>query len=309
MLHDPPATGTMALWIRMTFTACALASSRARELARALRRTVAATRRPRLPDCASRRGRMGGQSARRSQVRWSRTVRGWDALREPRQISWPPRRRRRLRAARERERAAVDGLVDTAAGFTSEGHELSPAVVDRVLDTLHAAARRGCARAVRSGASNVELATSGSASARLLHCPARRHRWCATGERDVGEGRRSRAAASVTARLAAGRRRGERVERELADARKAAGLRDGRARRAQSAARALRDARERRERPRGRSTRRGALAPARARPTTPTTRTRRAQASWKAVSALPPTGPTTDDVAARMGYNVATTRW
>jgi hypothetical protein len=59
-----------------------------------------------------------------------------------------------LRAARDRERAAVDRLREAAAGLLdADGHELSPAVLDRVADTLHAAAldddageqvRRGC---------------------------------------------------------------------------------------------------------------------------------------------------------------------
>ena len=46
-----------------------------------------------------------------------------------------------LRAAAERERAAVGSLVDAARGLlSSEGHELGTAVIDRVADTLHAAA-------------------------------------------------------------------------------------------------------------------------------------------------------------------------
>jgi hypothetical protein len=46
-----------------------------------------------------------------------------------------------LRGAMQRERAAVDALVSGARGLlSSEGHELSPAIVERVADTLHAAA-------------------------------------------------------------------------------------------------------------------------------------------------------------------------
>ncbi|MDQ3676944.1 MAG: hypothetical protein M3401_09105, partial [Actinomycetota bacterium] len=46
-----------------------------------------------------------------------------------------------LRAANERERDAVDRLVDAARGLlTSDGHELSPVIVERVADSLHAAA-------------------------------------------------------------------------------------------------------------------------------------------------------------------------
>jgi hypothetical protein len=47
---------------------------------------------------------------------------------------------RALRTAAEAERAAVADLIETARGLlTSGGHELSPAVLDRVADTLHAA--------------------------------------------------------------------------------------------------------------------------------------------------------------------------
>lgn len=159
-----------------------------------------------------------------------------------------------LRAARERERAAVDGLVDTARGLlTSEGHELSPAVVDRVLDTLHAAALDEDAREqVRSGRLERELRhvglglgeTAAAATAPSAPVSAPRAR------RDVGEGATK---PRPTERDREDRRRAaaeaERVERERATARKAARAAETAAqRRAQSAARALRDAQERRER-------------------------------------------------------------
>jgi hypothetical protein len=48
---------------------------------------------------------------------------------------------RSLRAAVERERLAVDTLADAARGLlSSEGHELSDTMVERVSETLHAAA-------------------------------------------------------------------------------------------------------------------------------------------------------------------------
>jgi hypothetical protein len=48
---------------------------------------------------------------------------------------------RDLRSAAEGERAAVDALVDSARGLLSSGgHELSAATVERVAETLHAAA-------------------------------------------------------------------------------------------------------------------------------------------------------------------------
>ncbi|MDX6691465.1 MAG: hypothetical protein QOG15_2922 [Solirubrobacteraceae bacterium] len=66
---------------------------------------------------------------------------------------------RALRSAGERERAAVDGLVELARGLlSSDGHELSPAVVERVADTLHAAALDAGAREqVRAGRLEKEL--------------------------------------------------------------------------------------------------------------------------------------------------------
>ncbi len=66
---------------------------------------------------------------------------------------------RTLRAAGERERAAVEDLVERARGLlSSAGDELSPAVIERVADTLHAAAldedgsRSGARRPVRARA-------------------------------------------------------------------------------------------------------------------------------------------------------------
>ena len=66
---------------------------------------------------------------------------------------------RALRAANERERAAVDALVQAARGLlSSDGHELSPTVVERVADTLHAAALDETAREqVREGRLEREL--------------------------------------------------------------------------------------------------------------------------------------------------------
>jgi hypothetical protein len=47
----------------------------------------------------------------------------------------------KLRAATEREREAVDELTAAARGLlSSEGHELTPSTLERVSDTLHAAA-------------------------------------------------------------------------------------------------------------------------------------------------------------------------
>src|SRR5947199_457304 len=48
---------------------------------------------------------------------------------------------RSLRTAGDRERTTVDHLVEKARGLlSSAGNELSPAIIERVADTLHAAA-------------------------------------------------------------------------------------------------------------------------------------------------------------------------
>jgi hypothetical protein len=66
---------------------------------------------------------------------------------------------RSLRAAVERERLAVDALTDAARGLlSSEGHELSDTMIERVSDTLHAAAFDDEAREqVRDGRLEREL--------------------------------------------------------------------------------------------------------------------------------------------------------
>jgi hypothetical protein len=68
-----------------------------------------------------------------------------------------------LREANARERGAVDALISLARGLlTGEGNELSPGVLDRVSDTLNAAALDPEARAaVRDGRLERELRHSG----------------------------------------------------------------------------------------------------------------------------------------------------
>ncbi len=68
-----------------------------------------------------------------------------------------------LRAGVEREREAVSGLLEQARGLlNSEGHELSQSVLDRVSDTLHAAALDDDARVeVRDGTLARELRHAG----------------------------------------------------------------------------------------------------------------------------------------------------
>jgi hypothetical protein len=81
---------------------------------------------------------------------------------------------RALRAANERERAAVDTLVAAARGLLdSDGHELSPAVIERVDETLHAAALDEEAREqVRSGRLERELRHVGLGLGESVFAPA-----------------------------------------------------------------------------------------------------------------------------------------
>jgi hypothetical protein len=157
-----------------------------------------------------------------------------------------------LRAARERERVAVDGLVDSARGLlTSQGHELSPATLDRVLDTLHAAALDDSAREqVRAGRLERELRHAGlglgeaEAAAATPPPPPSVPR----PKRDTGKAgaKSQRAERDEEARRRAAE--AARAEREHAAALKAARSAETTARRrAQRTARALRAAEERRE--------------------------------------------------------------
>jgi hypothetical protein len=136
-----------------------------------------------------------------------------------------------LRGAVERERVAVDALTSLARGLlTSDGHELSPVIIDRVADTLHAAALDDDARAqVRDGRLERELRHVGLGMAvPISGAPARKaappkapgasNR--RTAERAVGErAERERTQARAEARAAAratereARRRVERAER------------------------------------------------------------------------------------------------
>ncbi len=81
---------------------------------------------------------------------------------------------RALRAAGERERAAVDTLLAAARGLLdSDGHELSAAVVERVAETLHAAALDADAREqVRRGRLERELRHVGLGLGESVFAPA-----------------------------------------------------------------------------------------------------------------------------------------
>jgi len=146
---------------------------------------------------------------------------------------------RTLRAAGERERAAVGALVEAARGLLdADGHELSPAVVQRVNDTLHAAALDKQARErVREGRLERELRHVGLGLGESVVGPA--------GTPAPARGKRKRVAAPADSPES----EDERVGRERAEAREAARAAEAAARRrAQRAAHALRAAEERRER-------------------------------------------------------------
>ena len=151
-----------------------------------------------------------------------------------------------LRSAVARERAAVDALTRAARGLlSSDGHELSPTIVDRVADTLHAAALDDDAREqVRAGRLERELrhVGLGMIAAGAGRAPgAARARPAAQGrapKRAAPEPKRGkdeqavRAAAEERARARAEARATEREARRRAD----------------RAARAIEVARERRDR-------------------------------------------------------------
>jgi hypothetical protein len=137
-----------------------------------------------------------------------------------------------LRAAVEGERRAVERLTNTARGLlSSEGQELSAAILERVRATLHAAALDPAARAqVRDGCLEREL-------------------------RHVGIGGTPSVDARPRGPSSSGRRRSpkqaerERAEREQAELLKARRMAAAEARRAaERAARELKAAQERRDR-------------------------------------------------------------
>lgn len=133
-----------------------------------------------------------------------------------------------MRKAGEQERSAVDELTGVARGLlSSEGHELTPATLERVASTLHAAAFDEEARAkVRDGCLEKELrhvglggAATFSPTAAPSRAPGRRRKTePESGARERAE--RERAAQRDVARKAEAeaRRLAERAARELAAA-------------------------------------------------------------------------------------------
>lgn len=125
-----------------------------------------------------------------------------------------------LHKATERERAAVDALVNAARGLlTAEGHELSGTVIDRVAATLHAAALDDEARrAVENGRlerelRHVGLGAAGSIPAQPPRTGQRRARSGTAAPEAGREGPNARRAARAAEAQA--RRRLERAERAV----------------------------------------------------------------------------------------------
>jgi hypothetical protein len=145
---------------------------------------------------------------------------------------------RALREAGKRERASVAKLLEAARGLlSSEGHELSPAMLERVADTLHAAALDEQARAeVVHGCLHRELRHIGLGVDQAAPSGAPRRS-------GAGRPRPSRkATASDT------ERRSAQAERERSERLKAARRAEAEARRiAQRADRALESAQRRRD--------------------------------------------------------------
>lgn len=160
---------------------------------------------------------------------------------------------RALRSAGERERAAVDALVDAARGLlTSQGEDLSTTTVERVSDTMHAAALDESAREqVRDGRLERELRHVGLGigdSAVAAFAPAPKKARARKQVRAPGKAKGRESEGDEQAERAGDRRRREAQERaaaqdaqrERAAARTAARAAEAKAqRRAQAAARAL----------------------------------------------------------------------
>ena len=152
---------------------------------------------------------------------------------------------RSLRAAVERERLAVQKLADAAGGLlSSKGQELSETIVERVSDTLHAAALDDDAREqVSAGRLERELRHVGLGGAAFASGSA-------APVRPAAEKPAARSKDSATDRAAdrAARADREREERERAEARTEARAAEREARRrAERAERAAKVALERRD--------------------------------------------------------------
>jgi hypothetical protein len=135
-----------------------------------------------------------------------------------------------LRHAAERERRAVEALMERASGLLSgEGHELSQATLDRVADTLHAAAldeqvrthvKEGC---LQKELRHAGLGGAGASASTAARAPSKRA--SRTGSRSTTEPQPARTDRQRGRRLEAARkaesearRAVRRAERELKQA-------------------------------------------------------------------------------------------
>jgi hypothetical protein len=145
---------------------------------------------------------------------------------------------RALREAGQRERASVAKLVEAAGGLlTPEGHELSPSILERVSETLHAAALDQRARTrIENGCLHRELRHIG-----LGADPA-----VSTRAAGGSGARKPRASGKAAGRDS--ERRTAQAERERFERSKAARRAEAEARRlAERAGRALKNAQQRRD--------------------------------------------------------------
>jgi hypothetical protein len=127
-----------------------------------------------------------------------------------------------LLEAAKRERAAVDWLVETARGLLSSGgRELTPAALDRVAETLHAAALDDDARAlVQDGCLHQELrhVGLGEGGAVASHGRASRAGEKASQPDPVAERERRERLNAARRAEASARRAAERAQRQLEEA-------------------------------------------------------------------------------------------
>lgn len=145
-----------------------------------------------------------------------------------------------LREASEAERASVEALVQAARGLlSSEGHALTPATVDRVGETLHAAALEPGARgAVEGGCLVRELRHVGMGASGGVPAPrVAAAREAAAREAAAREAETREAAAAAARELEAARERREQAATAVTEAQAAL----------QEAEQALRAARRRAE--------------------------------------------------------------
>jgi hypothetical protein len=144
-----------------------------------------------------------------------------------------------LRQAVDSERAAVDRLVERARGLlSSDGHDLTPARLEQVSETLQAAALDQDSRArIRSGCLDRELRHIGLGAPGTPSAPRRRTRSAPGGKRPAGQARSARDTEKgrrQVARLAAARRTEADARRQLARAVRAVDAAEERRDRAQA---------------------------------------------------------------------------